>query len=196
MALTYWGDPEKSPSSDVHSKLGFRSRAQRGMYRWWMGATRSNLCPCKGQSIAEAISASTRQANLGGPVSGKPIHSPGKPVLQYFLSRNCLCPQTDIMFASWTESRRRRGFNPLNTKRNEAWTQTCIITLGLRVSAIFPSDHAKECHVPRCSLRAAATTKVANLYRNGGAHTGTRYRCEHGNLQRGESGTAQPASLP
>src|SRR5215472_14752856 len=105
----------------------------------------------------------------------------GTPVLQYFLSRNCLCPQTDIMFASWTESRRRRGFNPLNTKRNEAWTQTCIITLGLCVSAIFPSDQAKECHVPRCSLRAAATTKVATL---------------HGNLQRGESGTAQPASLP
>src|SRR5215469_12352292 len=66
MALTYWGDPEKSPSSDVHSKLGFRSRAQRGMYTWWMGATRSNLCPCKGQSTAEAISASIRQANLGG----------------------------------------------------------------------------------------------------------------------------------
>ena len=55
-----------------------------------------------------------------------------------FLSRNCLCPQTDIMFASWTESRRRRGFNPLNTKRNEAWTQTCTITVEPLCVRYFP----------------------------------------------------------
>ena len=72
-----------------------------------------------------------------------------------------------------------KRFQPLNTKRNEAWTQTCTITLSLCVSAIFPSDQAKECHVPRCSLRPAATTKVANLYRNGDAHTCTRHRCDY-----------------